>query len=136
MKSIVQIILYVFISILSGCYGKNVPLSGIATFSDDNTPLTMGTVYLTSETFQASGHIQKNGSFTIGSELPGNGIPPGTYKVSVSGVYGKKGTIINSRNPNYSLIDTKWSSPQTSDMVITVNTKTRQLKLKIDRNPQ
>jgi hypothetical protein len=136
MKNIYQLILYIFILVLTGCYGKNVPLSGVVTFSDDNTPLTMGTVYLTSETFQASGHIQKDGSFIIGSEYPGNGIPPGAYKVSISGVYGKKGNVINSRNPNYSLIDTKWSSPQTSGMIITVDAKTRRLELKIDRNPK
>jgi hypothetical protein len=136
MQNIFRLILYVFISVLTGCYGKNVPLSGVIVFSDDNTPLTMGTVYLTSETFQASGQIRKDGSFRIGSEQPGNGIPPGTYKVSVSGVYGKKGEMINSRNPNYSLIDSKWSSPQTSGMIITVDAKTRRLELKIDRNPK
>ncbi|MDR2705207.1 MAG: hypothetical protein LBC02_05455 [Planctomycetaceae bacterium] len=136
MKNSYQLILYIFVLILTGCYGKNIPLNGVVTFSDDNTPLTMGTVYLTSETFQASGHIQKDGSFIIGSEYPGNGIPPGTYKVSISGVYGKKGDVINSRNPNYSLIDAKWSSPQTSGMIITVDAKTRRLELKIDRNPK
>jgi len=43
-------------------------------------------VIFTTNTFQAKGEIQPDGSFSAGSEKAGNGIPKGTYQVYVSGI--------------------------------------------------
>ena len=69
---------------LAGC-GSNCRLSGKVTF-EDGTHATQGMVVFTTESFQAKGEIQPDGSYTAGSEKSNNGIPKGTYQVYVTGI--------------------------------------------------
>jgi hypothetical protein len=50
----------------------------IATFSDDGSPVTKGTILFVQENFQALGEIQPNGNDVIGSYRTNDGLPPGT----------------------------------------------------------
>ena len=69
---------------LLGC-GKNVPLQGVVTF-EDGTLLTVGTVNFTSpENGLSRGKIQPDGTYQIGSHKDKDGLPPGKYKVYITG---------------------------------------------------
>jgi hypothetical protein len=116
---------------LFGCNGKNAGLSGKVVFSDDGSPVTFGTVCFATPTFQAKGEIQKNGTFTMGSFGASDGLPPGTYQVGILGVTEDLGGELI-----YSILDPKWNSPSTSNLTITVERTTRNLEIKVDRNPE
>jgi hypothetical protein len=114
-----------------GCNGKQVGLSGKVIFSDDGSPVTFGTVCFATPTFQAKGEIQKDGTFTMGSLSASDGLPPGTYQVGILGVTEDLGG-----DNIYSILDPKWNSPATSDFTVTVEKTTRNLEIKVDRNPE
>jgi len=82
-KLFIGLLLLVGLS-LAGC-GDNCRLSGKVTFTDGN-PVPTGMVLFTTPTFQAKGEIQPDGTYIVGSEKKYNGIPKGTYQVSVTGV--------------------------------------------------
>ena len=82
-KYIICMLWFVGIS-LTGC-SDHCRLSGKVSF-EDGTPATRGMVIFTTESFQAKGEIQLDGSFVVGSEKVGDGIPRGTYGVYVSGI--------------------------------------------------
>lgn len=68
---------------LLGC-GPNQKLTGSVRFSDGE-PLTSGTIVFESDTFLARSFIRNDGSFDVGSLKEGDGIPPGRYKVYITG---------------------------------------------------
>ena len=69
--------------IFTGCGGHGfVPASGKVTF-DDGTLVTGGGIAFVTETFMADGKINSDGTFTLSSLKPGDGLPPGTYKVTI-----------------------------------------------------
>jgi len=71
----------------AGCGGSGfVPVSGKVTYSD-GSPLTKGRVNFQSETSNAFGVIGTDGSYTLTSVEEGDGAPPGTYKVYITGAY-------------------------------------------------
>ena len=53
----------------------------------DGTPVTKGKVYFENGSFSATGDIQKDGSYRMGTGTKGNGIPPGQYKVAIMGAF-------------------------------------------------
>jgi hypothetical protein len=114
-----------------GCNNGQVGLSGKVIFSDDGSPLTFGTVCFSTPTFQAKGEIKNNGSFTMGSLGVADGLPPGTYTVCILGATEDLGG-----DNIYSLLDPKWNSPSTSNLTVTVENTTRNLEIKVDRNPE
>ncbi|MCL2623227.1 MAG: hypothetical protein FWD31_06110 [Planctomycetaceae bacterium] len=76
-------ILTVLMFMAVGC-GDNVPMRGKVTFSDDNSPLTAGMVSFTSDTLLARGHLKPNGTYVIGTNTEKDGLPKGTYIVTIS----------------------------------------------------
>jgi hypothetical protein len=116
---------------LPGCGGKHVGLSGKVVFSDDGSPLTLGTVCFATPEFQAKGEIRKDGTFTMGSLRVSDGLPPGTYQV---GIFEATEYLEDGRS--YSILDPKWNSPLTSGLTVTVEKTTRNLEIKVDRNPE
>ena len=126
-----SLIALLMLCIVVGCGTGHVPLKGKVTFLDDDSPLTVGTVVLSTSDFQSRGDLDANGEFLMESVRVGDGLPPGTYAVSIRGAveYGLSGGT-------YSLVDPKWNSPDTSDLTIDVDSKTRFLEIKVDRNPQ
>jgi len=78
--SIVFLVVLVF---MTGCSGK-VKVKGKVTFPD-GSPLTRGSVTFESETVAGGGEVKKDGTYTIGINKPGDGIPPGKYKVYITG---------------------------------------------------
>ena len=67
-----------------GC-GKNVPLRG-KVLDEGGNPITVGMVNFVSEQQELSrAKIQSDGSYTVGTLKETDGLPPGKYKVYVTG---------------------------------------------------
>ena len=120
---------------LSGC-SDNLPLGGKVTFSDDGSPVPAGTVFFSTPTFEAQGFIKSDGTYIVGSTGLADGIPKGTYGVSIRGaeditmVEGADGSRSERRK---ALIDTKYQSPDTSGLTFTVDGKSRKFDIPVDR---
>jgi len=91
-----------------GC-SKNVKVSGKVTFPD-GSPLTVGTVTFETASFAASGALNENGTYVIGSLSQRDGLPPGTYQVYIAGATYQGGTVnMNVPTPNAAGGQTKTS---------------------------
>jgi len=66
-----------------GC-GNYVSVTGTVTLTD-GTPVTRGTVLFEDGAFSATGTIQSDGSFRMGTTREGSGIPPGSYSIAIMG---------------------------------------------------
>ncbi|MDR0871637.1 MAG: carboxypeptidase-like regulatory domain-containing protein [Planctomycetaceae bacterium] len=80
-----------FIVFLTGC-GNQHKLGGKVSFPD-GSPLTCGTIILSNDTFLARANINPDGTYDVGSFSEKDGLPPGKYKVYITGavtVAGKK----------------------------------------------
>ena len=121
----------------AGC-GTNVPMGGTVTFSDDGSPLTAGTVFFTTDTFEARGMLQSNGTYTIGSVTQADGLPPGKYQVYIRDAHeyrtrnvAEGDTVADTVVP---LIDQKYASPATSGLEVEVNSSSqRTFNFTVDR---
>jgi hypothetical protein len=121
MISLVMILLV----LITGCSGK-VKVSGKVTF-EDGTPLTTGEVRFESANALVSGNIQSDGSYQLGSAAAADGIPKGSYKISVlamdtSGI--NLGPPTNDTLPPKQLVAEKYRSGKTSGLVCEVNSTT------------
>ncbi|MGL4595448.1 MAG: hypothetical protein ACRCUY_12045 [Thermoguttaceae bacterium] len=72
------------LTIVSGCGKGLVPFGGKVTFPDGK-PLTTGVVVFSTSTFQADGNLNEQGEYQLGSIGVNDGLPAGTYKVTVMG---------------------------------------------------
>ena len=72
----------------AGCGQTRFPVSGKVLFSD-GSPLDAGTVMGEAtleggKTVMVQGNIAKDGYFSLGTDKPGDGVPPGKYKLLVA----------------------------------------------------
>src|SRR5262245_9998826 len=100
----------------AGCGRRMCPVEGKVAYKD-GTPLTGGMVIF--EPFEADlktssrGHVQKDGSFRLGTEGEADGAPEGKYRVLVVPLYGVPGAPAVK-------IDPKYERPETSPLEYTV----------------
>ena len=118
--------LAVFVLVLAAGCGSNVGVSGKVTF-EDGSPLTTGEVRFETDSFTSSGKIKPDGTYQLGATGIDDGIPKGSYGVTVramdnSGI--KPGMSPAEAPPSKSLIDLKFSSVKTSALTCEVNGKT------------
>ena len=122
--------------VLVGC-GNKVKLQGKVTFSDDGNPVPCGFVCFETDTYSARGDIQPDGTFDVGSLGPKDGLPPGKYRVSISGaerVIGETPGSMGRTIKRYeSLIDTKYENGNTSGLTIDVDASTKKFEFQVDR---
>lgn len=71
-------LLFAVAVVATGC-GKP-KVTGKVTFAD-GSPLTQGTVNFTDDKIICKGSIKDDGSFEMRTLKPGDGVPPGSYKV-------------------------------------------------------
>jgi len=114
--------------VFAGC-GGNVGLSGKVYFSDDKSPVPLGTVGLEADSGShiARGDIQPNGTFVVGSLKSNDGLPPGKYRGSVSASKHVGNGIFET------LIDPKFGNVATSGITIDITKKTRNFNIEVDR---
>jgi hypothetical protein len=109
-----------------GCSDK-MSVFGKVTFTD-GTPLTTGEVRFESSGFLAAGKIQPDGSYQVGTTSDTDGIPKGTYKVSIYALdYSHIKPKMNPMEapPAKSLVAEKFRSGETSGLTCVVNGATR-----------
>src|SRR4051812_40667684 len=72
---------------LSGCGGGKYPVRGTVTL-DDGTPLAKGLIVFErvdgGPPVTARGDVGPDGRYALSTEKPGDGVPPGRYKVLVN----------------------------------------------------
>lgn len=104
----------------AGC-GSQVSVKGKVTFTD-GSPVTRGGVEFLTPTYTASGPIQPDGTYVIGSKKSGDGLPKGTYTVTVwayEEIENASGNPMAAK-PAKPLIDLKYSSQHTSGLTCDV----------------
>lgn len=118
-----------FCLLLSGCGDGNVPLSGRVTF-EDGIPLQCGTVTFCNDAFQqARGNIDPNGYYTVGFLHEKDGLPPGNYRIFITGT---NETSDDSIVPV--MIAAQYGDPNTSGLTVNVNSKTKTHDIHLKRN--
>jgi hypothetical protein len=121
--SIVAIAFFLFSA--AGC-GSKVSVSGKVTF-DDGSPLTSGEVRFETAEFVSSGAIQPDGTYRLGTTSAQDGIPKGTYGVTVRAMSTpelKPGVRTENVPPPKSLINTKFGATATSELTCEVKGST------------
>ena len=81
-RTLTSLFLMALILTAVGC-GDKVPMRGKVTFSDDGSPLTVGMVTFSSGSILARGHLKPDGTYVIGTDTEKDGLPKGTYIVSI-----------------------------------------------------
>jgi len=71
------------------------------------------------------GEIASDGSFTIFTDKPGDGAPPGKYQVHIARRY------IDPEHPAPQVIDSKYEKPETSGLEATVEPKRNTFEFKV-----
>src|SRR5947209_2446802 len=73
--------------LLTGCGGRLYPVHGTVT-TDGGKPLTKGMVVFEraegGQPITARGEVKADGSYRLSTHKPGDGVPPGTYRVLVN----------------------------------------------------
>ena len=82
MRNIILLLAFLSLS-FAGCSGK-IDVRGKVTFPDGE-PLTKGAVIFQNEQIMVQGNIQADGTYRLGVLKDGDGVPPGSYQVFISG---------------------------------------------------
>ena len=127
MKSVYLLMFCICAALFQGCGGGQVSVKGTVTFPD-GTPVPRGTVQFLTPTFVADGQIQPDGTYVIGSLKQDDGLPKGSYRVTVS-AYEETSYAADMRmdefvRPPGSLIDLRYGSPDTSGLTCDVQEAT------------
>jgi len=122
-----------FCFVAAGCSG-NKKLSGKVMF-DDGTPAPNGTVTFLSKNnnFMSRGEIQSDGSYKLSSAKTNDGIPPGEYKVYVSGISEMPEGPPSAMLLPILLCDPKYSDPETSGITCTIPAPGNRFDITIER---
>lgn len=108
-----------------GCNG-NIGVHGKVTFPDGE-PLTKGSVIFQNDRVMAEGHVQKDGTYRLGTLKIGDGCEPGTYRVYISGATNIVSGSVREKASDpviddkiTPLIDKKMTQPDTSGLTCVV----------------
>ncbi|MDR1484671.1 MAG: hypothetical protein LBT09_07585 [Planctomycetaceae bacterium] len=118
-------VLFLLVSAV-GCSGK-AKVTGKVTFSD-GTPLTSGEVRFESSGYLAAGKIQSDGSYRMGSIRDTDGVPKGSYRVSVYALdysHIPQEIDIADAPPAKSFVAEKFLSGETSGLICEVKGTTK-----------
>ncbi|MCL2623534.1 MAG: hypothetical protein FWD31_07710 [Planctomycetaceae bacterium] len=141
---------------ITGCGNGLVNLRGTVTFSDDGSPLTTGFVIFDNGKDRARGKIKENGTYTVGSLSDNDGLKPGHYRVYVQaigsdpsgalapmdtsaagpGMASPSDANIPRLRQQVALVDSKFSSADTSGLELNIDRSTKSYDIVVDRNPQ
>ncbi|MGL6194173.1 MAG: hypothetical protein ACRC2T_05060 [Thermoguttaceae bacterium] len=123
-------VVFCLVTLFLGCSSK-VPMSGKVLFSDNDEPLTVGTVCFDNGKIQARGGIKPDGTYILGTDSEKDGIPRGSYKVCVMGAMepSQQGPM-SGYTP---VISQKYTDLATSGLTVEVDGKTKTFDFKVDR---
>jgi hypothetical protein len=133
--------LFLILLLVTGC-NKNVAVTGTVTFSDDGSPVPIGTVCFLSESNStlSRGTLNSNGTYKVGTLSSADGLPPGKYNIYLDGARKLTGT---KKVPDVTfgtidipifeeLVDPKFCRQETSGLTVEVNRSTK-FDFKVDR---
>ncbi|MDR1959130.1 MAG: carboxypeptidase-like regulatory domain-containing protein [Planctomycetaceae bacterium] len=126
-------LLFTALIMISGC-GDNIHQSGKVVF-EDGSPVPCGDVCFINDTYQASGTILPDGTFTMGSTQAENGLKPGTYKVVISGsqkVVGEDPREKGAPLIEY-LVEDKYTDPDRTPLNVEVKKRNTNLVFKVGK---
>jgi hypothetical protein len=116
-----------------GCGPKRYPVTGHVT-AEDGTPVEAGTVIaeatVNGKAVAVQANIEKDGSFRWGSERPGDGAVPGSYKVLVMPRALGEYEIAEGKRPD---IDSKYGKYETSGITFDVKPEKNVLNITVSR---
>jgi hypothetical protein len=114
MVHIHQLIAGLLITFFVGCGPGMQPVRGKVTLPDGK-PAAASQVVFESEQegkkISARGDVRQDGSYELSTFKPGDGVPPGKYKVQVN-----PPPMVNAEGPNTSPFNAKFSNFQTSGL--------------------
>ena len=118
--------------VVVGC-SRNKTLTGKVTFTDGK-PATCGIVIFQTDNFISKGEIMSDGSYTMSSAKENDGIPPGDYKVYVSGITKTgKGSATLLPVP---LCAPKFEKPHTSGLTCTIPAPENKFDIVLEPHPK
>jgi hypothetical protein len=124
-----KLILVLLLLLVTGC--GNPKISGKVVFSDDQTPVPRGTVMFHTGNKIARGEIQHDGSYVVGSLKGNDGLPKGTYQITIKGTQMRVGARL--RDTRFvNVIDQKYENPGTSGLVLDVK-RSQTFDIQVDR---
>lgn len=131
MKRILKLIFVLFFAVflITGCSG-NVQLGGTVTY-EDGTPLTVGSVVFSTNSFMASGNIDSQGKYRMGSLAVKDGLPKGTYKVYITGAEEELSMFLT-----YSLIDPKYDNYSSTPLTCDIPAPNNTFNITVPKNPK
>ena len=127
-----NIIFAALLGVLAGC-SDNVAMKGKVVFSDDKSPVPVGTVSFETGTFLARGELNPDGTFTVGSLKSNDGLPVGTYRVAITNAV----KVLSVRNESVvtaePLINEQYANAGTSGITVDVTRSTTYVEIEVDR---
>ena len=122
----------VLIGFIVGCGNGNVKVNGKVVFSDDNSPVTLGTICFESGITTARGNIKEDGTFSVYSVKENDGVPSGTYNVYfLNTTKGEGNPLAPKLIPQ---LHSKYQKAATTDITMTIDKSTKlPLEIKVDR---
>jgi hypothetical protein len=131
-RRLVPIGLLLFVA--GGCGGGPQPVRGKVTL-EDGTPVSKGMVVFESMAgdakITARGDIQADGTFKLGTYKPGDGVPPGRYRVLVAPREDMED--IDSPNRKPPAFDPRYSDFKTSGLEFEVKSGTNEFPIQLTR---
>lgn len=129
---------------LAGCgSGLNTyPVTGKVVFADDQSPVPRGHIEFTPAVGggpSAVSRIGEDGTFTLITSEDAEGAEPGKYKVTIRAQekvdvqLNESGEPAGDVEPAKSLIDTKYSSPSTTDLEYEVKAEDNNFTIPVER---
>ena len=117
----------------AGCGSGRYPVSGRVTY-EDGTPVESGTVIgettANGKLVGVQGNIEKDGSFSWGSDRAGDGAPPGVYKVLVMPRALGDSELADGKRP---AVDGKYAKFETSGITFEVKPENNVLNITVSR---
>lgn len=109
-----SVMLAIGLCIFAGCGSKLVPVHGKVTLPDGKPAAGSQVVFQGGEEkkqFTARGDVGADGTFTMGTEKPGDGVPPGKYSVIVN-----PPPMVNAEGPYVVPFNAKFTNFKTSGL--------------------
>src|SRR5262249_12099224 len=121
------------LALASGCGSGRYPVTGRVTY-EDGTPVEGGTVIgaatVDGRPVGVQGNIEKDGTFRWGSDRPGDGAPPGNYRVLVMPVALGDSELAAGKVP---AVDGKFTKYETSGITFDVKPGKNTLPITVTR---
>jgi hypothetical protein len=117
----------------AGCGSGRYSVSGRVTY-EDGTPVPAGTVIgeaaVDGKPVSVQGNIEADGSFSWGTERPGDGAPPGNYKVVVMPRALSDAELGEGKRPD---VDGKYTKYETSGLSFEVKPQRNEFNITVSR---